>query len=88
MKTIEKLEKLYDRDFPAEANEQNNPEYKKFIEDMLLVFPKLLAAIEAGDALAAACDEFVRGVHGLGRRKLEEILMSYQKIRSELERTE
>lgn len=49
MGTLERLKELYDRDFPIDATEENNAEYKQFIEDLLLVFPQLVAVVEAHD---------------------------------------
>lgn len=45
--TLERLKELYDRDFPHSACECNNEEYRKFVEDLLIIFPQLLAVVEA-----------------------------------------
>lgn len=58
MDTLERLKELYNRDFPADATNENNAEYKKFINDVLLVFPKLIAVVDAVNKCRAAIYDY------------------------------
>jgi predicted nucleic-acid-binding Zn-ribbon protein len=46
VKLIDRLKELYDRDFPSDATEENNEEYRELMHGLLLMFPQLVAVVE------------------------------------------